>query len=72
MRLPAPSANGIAAEAASACEPVLPPSARAINPVKNIATEVETAAKNQNPVSDVPNNFSDNRPKNGVTGGYAT
>jgi hypothetical protein len=40
--------------------------------VKTTATEVETAAKDRNPVNDVPNNFSDIHPKNGVIGGYAT
>jgi len=40
--------------------------------VKTTATEVETVAKNRNPVNDVPNNLSETQPKKGVTGGYAT
>src|SRR5262249_40256858 len=71
-RFPAPRAKGTAADAASACAPVLPPSARAINPVKTTATDTDTAAKNRKPVKDAPNSLSDIHPKNGVTGGYAT
>jgi len=43
-----------------------------MSPVKTTATETDAAAKNRNPVNDVPNNFKDSHPKNGVTGGYAT
>src|SRR5713101_7957433 len=68
MSAPPPRQNGIAAAAATSCAPRLPPSSRAIKPVRITARASATAAKKRKPVSEVPKRISERWPKKGGTG----
>ena len=69
---PAPRQYGTTATAATSCAPRRPPISRAINPAALQQSAIATLAKKRKPRIEVPNRMSEIRPKNGVTGGYAT